>query len=110
MQGGYRRTADLPQVIPVFPLDGALLLPGSDLPLRIFEPRYLNMVDAAMDQTRVIGMIQPRDAAEEKSKHPALAQVPFILEVPGLDGKGPDLASVSVLKRLAGRPLEATRA
>ncbi|MDB5467864.1 MAG: ATP-dependent protease La domain protein, partial [Phenylobacterium sp.] len=40
---GYRRAADLPQVIPVFPLDGALLLPGGELPLQIFEPRYLNM-------------------------------------------------------------------
>ena len=44
----YRRTADLPQMIPVFPLDGALLLPGGDLPLQIFEPRYLNMIDDVM--------------------------------------------------------------
>ena len=56
----YRRTADLPQMIPVFPLDGALLLPGGDLPLQIFEPRYLNMVDDVMAGDRVIGMIQTR--------------------------------------------------
>jgi uncharacterized protein len=56
----YRRTADLPQMIPVFPLDGALLLPGGDLPLQIFEPRYLNMVDDAMAGDRIIGMIQTR--------------------------------------------------
>src|SRR6185503_18460671 len=55
---GYRRTADLPQLIPVFPLDGALLLPGGELPLRIFEPRYLNMVDDVMAGDRMIGMIQ----------------------------------------------------
>ena len=55
---GYRRIQDLPQVIPVFPLDGALLLPGSDLPLQIFEPRYLNMVDDVMAGDRMIGMIQ----------------------------------------------------
>lgn len=55
---GYRRAGDLPQVIPVFPLDGALLLPGGELPLRIFEPRYLNMVDDAMAGDRMIGMIQ----------------------------------------------------
>lgn len=60
----YRRVADLPQVIPVFPLDGALLLPGGDLPLRIFEPRYLNMVDDAMAGDRVIGMIQTRQGGE----------------------------------------------
>jgi Lon protease-like protein len=57
---GYRRTADLPQVIPVFPLDGALLLPGGELPLQIFEPRYLNMVDDVMAGDRVIGMIQTK--------------------------------------------------
>ncbi|HEX5377796.1 MAG TPA: LON peptidase substrate-binding domain-containing protein [Phenylobacterium sp.] len=55
---GYRRAADLPQVIPVFPLDGALLLPGGELPLRIFEPRYLNMIDDVMAGDRMIGMIQ----------------------------------------------------
>ena len=57
---GYRRAQDLPQVIPVFPLNGALLLPGGDLPLQIFEPRYLNMIDDVMAGDRVIGMIQTR--------------------------------------------------
>lgn len=56
--GGYATAADLPQVIPVFPLDGALLLPHGMLPLNIFEPRYLNMVDDAMAGDRLIGMIQ----------------------------------------------------
>jgi len=56
----YLRTADLPQVIPIFPLDGAILLPGGELPLRIFEPRYLNMIDDAMAEHRVIGMIQTK--------------------------------------------------
>lgn len=56
----YLRAADLPQIIPVFPLDGAILLPGGELPLRIFEPRYLNMIDDAMAENRVIGMIQTR--------------------------------------------------
>ena len=57
---GYRRAADLPQLIPVFPLDGAMLLPGGELPLQIFEPRYLNMVDDVMGGDRVVGMIQTR--------------------------------------------------
>ncbi|HEY5071623.1 MAG TPA: LON peptidase substrate-binding domain-containing protein [Caulobacteraceae bacterium] len=58
--GGYRRVADLPSKIPVFPLDGAVLLPFGELPLRIFEPRYLAMVDDAMAGERMIGMVQTR--------------------------------------------------
>lgn len=51
---------DLPEIIPVFPLAGALLLPRGSLPLNIFEPRYLNMIsDAIKTEHRLIGMIQP---------------------------------------------------
>src|ERR1700741_425052 len=70
---GFRRTADLPQVIPVFPLDGPLLLPGGDLPLQIFEPRYLNMVDDVMGGDRIIGMIQTRPGGDRA--RPRLAAV-----------------------------------
>ena len=59
MAQGYVKAADLPQVIPVFPLAGAILLPRGQLPLNIFEPRYLNMIDDAMAGDRVIGLIQP---------------------------------------------------
>jgi hypothetical protein len=52
--------ADLPQTIPIFPLQGVLLLPGGQLPLNIFEPRYRAMVEDAMAGLRLIGMIQPR--------------------------------------------------
>jgi hypothetical protein len=69
----YRRIADLPRTIPVFPLDGALLLPGGDLPLQIFEPRYLNMVDDVMAGDRVIGMIQTRNGGSRD--RPKLADV-----------------------------------
>ena len=56
----YRGSADLPQTIPVFPLPGALLLPRGQMPLNIFEPRYLAMVDDSLrDGHRLIGMIQP---------------------------------------------------
>ncbi|MFO1035575.1 MAG: LON peptidase substrate-binding domain-containing protein [Geminicoccaceae bacterium] len=61
----------LPNRFPVFPLRGALLLPGGNLPLNIFEPRYLQMVRDAMQTDRVIGMIQPRDDGEQ-SRSPAL--------------------------------------
>lgn len=55
----YRTASDLPDIVPVFPLPGALLLPRSQLPLHIFEPRYLAMVDDALASHRIIGMIQP---------------------------------------------------
>jgi Lon protease-like protein len=60
MAASYLRAADLPQLIPVFPLDGVLLLPRGMLPLNVFEPRYLNMIDDAMAGERIVGMIQPR--------------------------------------------------
>lgn len=54
--------ADLPDTIPVFPLPGALMLPRARLPLHIFEPRYLAMLDDTLKtQHRLIGMIQPYD-------------------------------------------------
>ncbi|MEM0899325.1 MAG: LON peptidase substrate-binding domain-containing protein [Pseudomonadota bacterium] len=55
----YKSRADVPVTIPVFPLGGALLLPGGQLPLNLFEPRYLAMFDAALSSHRLIGMIQP---------------------------------------------------
>ena len=54
--------SDLPDTIPIFPLPGALMLPRAHLPLHIFEPRYLAMVeDCLKTKTRLIGMIQPRE-------------------------------------------------
>ncbi len=56
----YKGPEDLPGVIPVFPLPGALLLPRGQMPLNIFEPRYLAMIDDALRSgVRLIGMIQP---------------------------------------------------
>src|SRR6476619_6155024 len=69
----YRQLSDLPQLIPVFPLDGALLLPGGELPLQIFEPRYLHMVDDVMGGDRVIGMIQTRSGGDRE--RPALSDI-----------------------------------
>jgi Lon protease-like protein len=56
----YDGPADLPRDIPLFPLSGALLLPRCLLPLVVFEPRYIAMVDAALSGNRLIGIIQPR--------------------------------------------------
>ncbi|MEH3117876.1 MAG: LON peptidase substrate-binding domain-containing protein [Methylorubrum populi] len=58
-QPGFKSPADCPALIPVFPLPGALLLPRGQMPLNIFEPRYLAMVDDALRSERIIGMIQP---------------------------------------------------
>ena len=69
----YRHITDLPQLIPIFPLDGALLLPRGQLPLNVFEPRYLNMIDDAMAGERILGMIQTRTGGSREV--PALAGV-----------------------------------
>ncbi len=58
----YRKLSDLPESIPVFPLDGVILLPRSGLPLNIFEPRYLSMLDEVLASDRIIGLIQPKNS------------------------------------------------
>jgi uncharacterized protein len=75
MNAVYQKPGDLPDVIPVFPLPGALLLPRGQMPLNIFEPRYLAMVDDALRTGhRLIGMIQP-DAAHPGPEKPTLFRV-----------------------------------
>ncbi|MEL6205679.1 MAG: LON peptidase substrate-binding domain-containing protein [Pseudomonadota bacterium] len=60
---------DLPEAIPLFPLPGALLLPRARLPLHIFEPRYLAMLDDTMKTGhRLIGMVQPREVPEGSAR------------------------------------------
>lgn len=61
----YSAPGDMPAQIPVFPLPGALLLPRAEIPLNIFEPRYLAMVDAALSGNRLIGMVQPLPGTED---------------------------------------------
>ena len=62
----FKKAQDLPLVIPLFPLDGALLLPHAQLPLQIFEPRYIAMVDDAMSGERIIGMVQTKGGDPER--------------------------------------------
>lgn len=73
----YLSAADLPEQVPVFPLTGALLLPGGQLPLNIFEPRYLEMFDHALRENRLIGMIQPAlvEPLEVEPGVPALSKM-----------------------------------
>ena len=72
----YHGPGDLPGVIPVFPLPGALLLPRGQMPLNIFEPRYLAMTDAVLREGhRVIGMIQPDPTHPGSETKPNLFKV-----------------------------------
>ena len=72
----YSGPGDLPEIIPVFPLPGALLLPRGQMPLNIFEPRYLAMVDDCFrDGHRLIGMIQPDVSHSPDESRPALFRV-----------------------------------
>jgi uncharacterized protein len=72
--GRYRSIEDLPKTLSVFPLTGILLLPRGQLPLNVFEPRYLALVDEVMSGARLVGMIQPAEH-EDKALKPALTAV-----------------------------------
>jgi Lon protease-like protein len=65
----YRGPADLPQRVAFFPLRGAILLPRAGLPLNVFEPRYLAMIEDVMSAARVLGIVQP--ASGESGESPA---------------------------------------
>ncbi len=65
----YASADDMPAIIPVFPLAGALLLPRGQMPLNVFEPRYLAMVDDALRGHRLIGMVQP-EGGEVRGRPP----------------------------------------
>ena len=76
MNAQYRGPIEMPGVIAVFPLPGALLLPRGQMPLNIFEPRYLAMVDDALrDGHRLIGMIQPDVARAGSTDKPSLYKI-----------------------------------
>jgi Lon protease-like protein len=74
MAHGYHNIRDLPQTLPLFPLTGVLLLPRGALPLNVFEPRYLELVDRALATVRLVGMIQPAES-EDQVLRPKLTDV-----------------------------------
>ena len=57
---------DLPKILPVFPLSNFIIFPRTTVPLNIFEPRYIQMIDNSMKSNRIIGMIQPKKTGELK--------------------------------------------
>ena len=72
----FKNISELPPKISVFPLSGALLLPRTQLPLNIFENRYLEMVDDAMSNNRLIAMIQSnKDEGNELYKTGCLGKI-----------------------------------
>jgi uncharacterized protein len=79
----YLRITDIAKQVPVFPLSGALLLPGGQMPLNIFEPRYLAMVDDALCGNRLIGMVQPQfdKGATEKTSSSTGSENPKLCEI-----------------------------
>lgn len=66
----YRSANDLPQTLSVFPLRGAILLPRASLMVNVFEPRYLALLDEALATDRLIGIVQPTDAAADGESPP----------------------------------------
>ena len=69
----YSNISELPGKLPLFPLAGALLLPRVDMPLNIFESRYISMIDDAMARNRLIGIIQPVEG--DKKDKPQLESI-----------------------------------
>ena len=66
---------DLPNIIPVFPLSNFIIFPKTTVPLNIFEPRYIEMIDASMKTNKLIGMIQPKNTKKSEINVPELYEI-----------------------------------
>ncbi len=66
---------NLPKIIPVFPLSNFIIFPKTTVPLNIFEPRYVEMINDSMKSNKFIGMIQPKSVNDEKSLIPSLHKI-----------------------------------
>ncbi|WP_137157697.1 LON peptidase substrate-binding domain-containing protein [Rhizobium sp. FKL33] len=100
----YLTEADLPESIPIFPLSGVLLLSGAHLPLNVFEPRYLAMIDDALKHNRLIGVAQPvfTETDESPAGTPELCKVGTIGRITtfGETGDGRYVIDVSGICRI----------
>ena len=65
---------ELPKIIPIFPLSNFIIFPKTTVPLNIFEPRYIDMVNDSMRSNKLIGMIQPKKSSDDK-KNPTLYNI-----------------------------------
>ncbi|GBQ80557.1 Lon-like ATP-dependent protease La [Gluconacetobacter johannae DSM 13595] len=86
--------ADIPPELGLFPLREALLLPQGKLPLNVFEPRYVALIEDAMAATRLIGMIQPRHDELDQDDDP------HAVRNDGADGPSPDLYRIGCVGRI----------
>ena len=69
MIDNFKKEIELPEIIPLFPLKGVVMFPNTYLPLNIFEPRYLKMMDQAIsNENRLVGMIQPKSPKDTDDK------------------------------------------
>ena len=59
------KKSDLPKIIPVFPLSNFIIFPYTTVPLNIFEPRYIDMINDSMKSNKCIGMIQPKNSSND---------------------------------------------
>lgn len=84
----YRSPSDLPASLPVFPLPAVLLLPRGEMPLNIFEPRYLQMFDETLAGDRMIGMIQPEFDQPEDAPRPPLVDIGCVGRITGFQETG----------------------
>lgn len=99
----YDGPHDLPDAIPIFPLPGALLLPRGQMPLNIFEPRYVQMIDAALRGARLIGMIQPECEQDPAASVPRLCRIGCVGRIVQFaeTGDGRYLVSLAGVSRFA---------
>ena len=85
----YTSQSEIPEIVAVFPLEGALLLPGGQMPLNIFEPRYLQMIDDVIGGSRIVGIIQPHlGGAKNEAGEPKLCAVGCLGRVTALTETG----------------------
>ena len=66
---------NLPKIIPIFPLSNFIMFPGTSVPLNIFEPRYIDMINDSMKSDKLIGMIQPKKMNDSSNNTPNLHKV-----------------------------------
>jgi uncharacterized protein len=113
MNAVYRGPGDLPARIPVFPLAGALLLPRGQMPLNVFETRYLAMVDDMLGLHRLIGMVQPDASRPAPAERPQLYSIGCVGRITQLAETGDgryliELTGISrfrIVEELAARTL-----
>ena len=65
----------LPKILPVFPLSNFIIFPNTSVPLNIFEPRYIDMINDSMKSNKLIGMIQPKNIKDGKKEIPKLYEI-----------------------------------